>query len=140
MGFIYELKDNKITRVDSNSDTPSRELWAENDKVKDARDLAIDYDIYVLDKDSKLLKFTKGVLQDTKFNNSKYVFNKMFIDSNLSSNYFVSENKIFQYSKDGELKNIYSDPSFNEKITDFVVLKDKKIIFISNSKLVELEL
>ena len=115
-------------------------MWAENDKIKDARDLAIDYDIYVLDKDSKLLKFTKGVLQDIKFNNTKYTFNKMFIDSNLSNNYFISENKIYQYSKNGELKNIYSDPSFNEKITDFVVLKDKKIIFISNSKLVELEL
>jgi hypothetical protein len=140
MGFIYELKDNKITRVDSNSDSPSRELWAENDKIKDARDFVIDYDIYVLDKDSKLLKFTKGVLQENKFNNSKYTFNKMFIDSNLSSNYFISENKIFQYSKEGELKNIYSDPSFTEKITDFVVLKDKKIIFISNSKLVELDL
>ena len=140
MGFIYELKDNKITRVDSNSDTPARELWAESNKIKDARDLAIDYDIYVLDKDSNLLKFTKGILQDLKFNNSKYTFNKMFIDSNLSNNYFVSENKIFQYSKEGDLKNIYSDPSFNEKITDFVILKDKKIIFISNSKLVELDL
>jgi hypothetical protein len=64
----------------------------------------------------------------------------MFIDSNLASNYFISENKIYQYSKEGALKEIFSDPSFTEKINDFVVLKDKKIIFISNSKLVELDL
>lgn len=141
MGYVYELKDNKITRVDSNSDKPSRELWAESDKLKDAKDYTIDYDIYVLDKDSKLLKFSKGVNQEIKFNNTKYTFNKMFVDTNYENYYFVSENKIFQYSsKDGNLKTIFSDPSFNEKINDFVVLKDKKIIFISNSKLVSLDL
>ena len=64
----------------------------------------------------------------------------MFINSNLTYNYFVSDNKIYQYSKDGILKTIYSDPFFNEEIKDLVVLSDKKIIFISNSKLVELEL
>jgi len=139
-GFIYELKDNKITRIDSNSDTPSRELWAENEKLLNAKDLFIDYDVYVLDKDSKLLKFSRGVLQDLKFENNKYSFSKMFINSNLTYNYFVSDNKIYQYSKDGILKTIYSDPFFNEEIKDLVVLSDKKIIFISNSKLVELEL
>ena len=139
-GFIYELKDNKITRIDSNSDKPSRELWAENEKLVNAKDLFIDYDVYVLDKDSKLLKFSSGVLQDLKFENDKYSFSKMFINSNLTYNYFVSDNKIYQYSKDGILKTIYSDPFFNEDIKDLVVLSDKKIIFISNSKLVELEL
>ena len=140
MGFIYEINEDKITRLDSNSDKPNRELWAQNDKVRDAKDLFIDYDVYVLDKNSQLLKFSKGTLQGSKFNNAKYNFTKMFIDSNLASNYFISENKIYQYSKEGELKEIFSDPSFTEKINDFVVLKDKKIIFISNSKLVELDL
>ena len=64
----------------------------------------------------------------------------MYINSDLKNNYFISENKVVEYSKDGKLLNVYSDPSFTEKINDFVVLKNNKIILISNSKLAELHL
>jgi len=64
----------------------------------------------------------------------------MYINSDLKSNYFISENKVVEYTKDGKLLNVYSDPSFTEKINDFVVLKNNKIILISNSKLAELQL
>jgi len=140
MGFIYELKGNKIYRIDANEDEPKRELWAENSSLENAKDIAIDFDIYVLDKNSKLLRFSKGVNQNINFENSKFEFSKMFINSDLKNNYFISENKVIEYSKDGKLLNVYSDPSFTEKINDFVVLKNNKIILISNSKLAELQL
>jgi hypothetical protein len=139
MNFIYEIKDNKINRIDLNDDSPQRVLWAENSAITDAKDINIDFDIYLLDKNSKLLRFSRGVLQNTNFENDRYNFSKLFISSSLKNNYFISENKIFEYSKDGKLLNIYSDPTFNEKINDFIVLKDR-VIFVSNSKLVSLKL
>jgi len=140
MGFIYELKDNKINRIDANEDEPKRELWAENSVLENAKDIAIDFDIYILDKNSKLLRFSKGVNQNINFENDKFNFSKMYINSDLKNNYFISENKIVEYTKDGKFINVYSDPSFTEKINDFVVLKNNKIILISNSKLAELQL
>jgi hypothetical protein len=140
MGFIYELKDNKIYRINANDDQPKRELWAENSTLDGAKDIAIDFDIYVLDKDSILNKFSKGVVQNINFENSDLNLSKMFISSELKNYYFISENKIVEYSKEGKLLNIYSDPSFTEKINDFVVLKNNKIIILSNSKLAELQL
>jgi hypothetical protein len=140
MGFIYELKDNKIYRINANDDQPKRELWAENSILDGAKDIAIDFDIYVLDKDSILNKFSKGVVQNINFENSDLNLSKMFIGSELKNYYFISENKIVEYSKEGKLLNIYSDPSFTEKINDFVVLKNNKIIILSNSKLAELQL
>jgi len=140
MGFIYELNDNKIYRIDANEDEPKRELWAENSSLENAKDIALDFDIYVLDRNSKLLRFSKGVNQNLNFENNKFEFSKMYISSDLKNNYFISENKVVEYSKDGKLLNVYSDPSFTEKINDFVVLKNNKIILISNSKLAEIQL
>jgi hypothetical protein len=140
MGFIYEIKDNKIFRIDANEDEPKRELWAENSIIEGAKDIDIDFDIYILDKNSKLQRFSKGVNQNINFENTKFEFSKMYINSDLKNNYFISENKIVEYSKDGKLINVYSDPSFTEKINDFVVLKNNKIIILSNSKLAELQL
>ena len=139
MNFIYEIKDNKINRIDLNDDSPARVLWAENSAISEAKDINIDFDIYILDKNSKLLRFSRGVLQPTNFENDRYNFSKLFISSNVKNNYFISENKIYEYSKDGKLLNIYSDPAFNEKINDFIVLKDR-VIFVSNSKLVSVKL
>jgi hypothetical protein len=140
MGFIYELKENKVYRIDANEDSPKRELWAENNLLENAIDISIDFDIFVLDKNSQLLRFSKGINQKINFENDRFEFSKMYINSDIKNNYFISENKIVEYSKDGKLLNVYSDPSFNEKINDFVVLKNNKIILISNSKLAELQL
>lgn len=139
MNFIYEINGNKINRIDLNDDSPTRVLWAENNAISEAKDISVDFDIYLLDKNSRLLKFTRGILQNLNFENEKYNFSKLFVSSNLKNNYFVGENKIYEYSKDGKLLNIYSDPSFTEQINDFIVLKDK-VIFVSNSKLGQLKL
>jgi len=139
MNFIYEINGNKINRIDLNDDSPTRDIWAENNAISEAKDISVDFDIYLLDKNSRLLKFTRGILQNLNFENEKYNFSKLFVSSNLKNNYFVGENKIYEYSKDGKLLNIYSDPSFTEQINDFIVLKDK-VIFVSNSKLGQLKL
>jgi len=138
--FVYELKDGKINKIDTNSDSPKRELWGENEKLKDAKDIDIDYDIYVLDKNSNLLKFSKGENQKIQFNNNGFELSKMFIDSNFSSFYFSHQNKIYLYSKDGKFKNILIDTKFNENINDFIILKDKKIIFVTDSKIYQVGL
>ena len=135
-----KIKDNKINRIDANEDEPKREIWAENSLLEEAKDIVLDFDIYVLDKNSKLLRFSKGVNQKINFENDKYSFSKMYINSDLKNNYFISENKLVEYSKDGKLLNVYSDPSFTEKINDFIVLKNNKVVLISNSKLAELQL
>lgn len=140
MNFIYEIEGNKIYKIDANSEDGKREVWAENSLLEGARDLSIDVDIFVLDKNSKLLKFSRGVKQDLNFENTNYSFNKMFISSNKNLNYFISENKLFTYSKDGKLISIYSDPNFTEKFVDFTVLSNNKILLISNTKLVEISL
>ena len=138
--IVYEVKDGKINKIDTTGDTPKRELWAENDKLKDAKDLDIDFDIYVLDKNSNLLKFSKGVEQKLDFNNNGFELSKMFIDTDFSNFYFANQNKFYLYSKDGKFKNILIDTKFNENINDFIILKDKKIIFVSDSKIYQVDL
>jgi hypothetical protein len=80
------------------------------------------------------------VRQNLDFENDRFNFSRMFISSDINNNYFIVDNKIAEYTKDGKLINLLTDPSFTEKINDFVVLKNNKIIFISNSKLVEIQL
>lgn len=138
--FVYELKEGKINKIDTNSDSPSRELWAEGEKLKDAKDIDIDFDIYVLDRNSNLLRYSKGVEQKLDFNNNGFELSKMFIDTNFSSFYFSHQNKIYLFSKDGKFKNILVDTKFNESINDFIILKDKKIIFVSDSKIYQVDL
>ena len=138
--FVYELKDGKINKIDTNSDSPKRELWAENEKLKDAKDIDIDYEIYVLDKNSNLLKLSKGEEQKFDFNNNGFELSKMFIDTNFSRFYFSNQNKFYLFSKDGKFKNILVDTKFNENINDFIILKDKKIIFVSDSKIYQADL
>ncbi len=138
--FVYELKDGKINKIDTNSDSPKREIWGENEKLKDGKDIDIDFDIYVLDKNSNLTKYSKGEEQKIEFNNNGFELSKMFIDTNFSNFYFSNQNKFYLFSKDGKFKNILVDTKFNETINDFTVLKDKKIIFISDSKIYQLEL
>jgi len=138
--FVYELKDGKINKIDTNSDSPKRDTWGENEKLKDAKDIDIDFDIFVLDRNSNLLKFSKGVEQRIEFNNNGYELSKMFIDSNLNDFYFSHQNKFYLFTKDGKFKNILVDTKFNENINDFTIIKDKKIIFVSDSKIYQVEL
>lgn len=138
--FVYELGDGKINKIDTNSDASKRDVWAENEKLKNAKDIDIDFDIYVLDKNSNLLKFSKGEEQKLDFNNNGFELSKMFIDTSFSNFYFIHQNKIYLFSKDGKFKNILVDTKFNENINDFMILKDKKIIFVSDSKIYQVDL
>jgi hypothetical protein len=137
--FVYELKDGKINKIDTNSDSPAREMWAEGEALNNAKDIDIDYDIYILDKSSKLLKYSKGVDQKISFE-SRFELSKMFIDSAFSNFYFINENKFYVFSKDGKYKNTILDTKFSERINDFVVLKDKKVLIITDSKIWQFDL
>jgi len=137
--FVYELKDGKINKIDTNSDSPKREVWAESEALNNAKDIDIDYDIYVLDKSSKLVKYSKGVDQKINFE-SRFELSKMFIDSAFSNFYFINENKFYVFSKDGKYKNTILDTKFSERINDFVVLKDKKVLIITDSKIWQFDL
>lgn len=140
MNFIYEIDGNKIYRIDANAEQGKKDLWAESNDIVDAKDLSIDVDIFVLDKNSKLLKYSRGAKQEINFENNEFNFTKMVVSTSNKFNYFISENKLFVYTKDGKLDSVYSDTSFTEKFIDFTVLNDKRIILISNSKLVEINL
>ena len=137
--FVYELKDGKINKIDTNSDSPTRDIWAEAEALNNAKDIDIDYDIYILDKSSKLLKYSKGVDQKINFE-SRFELSKMFIDSAFSNFYFIHENKFYVFSKDGKYKNTILDTKFSERINDFVVLKDKKVLIITDSKIWQFDL
>jgi hypothetical protein len=137
--FVYELKDGKINKIDTNSDSPARDIWAEAEALNNAKDIDIDYDIYILDKSSKLLKYSKGVDQKISFE-SRFELSKMFIDSAFSNFYFIHENKFYVFSKDGKYKNTILDTKFSERINDFVVLKDKKVLIITDSKIWQFDL
>ena len=137
--FVYELKDGKINKIDTNSDSPTRDIWAEVEALNNAKDIDIDYDIYILDKSSKLLKYSKGVDQKINFE-SRFELSKMFIDSAFSNFYFIHENKFYVFSKDGKYKNTILDTKFSERINDFVVLKDKKVLIITDSKIWQFDL
>lgn len=138
--LVYELKDKNIFRTDTNSDNPKRESWAESEKLIGAKDIKIDFDVFVLDKNSNLLKFSKGIEQKIEFNNNGFELSKMHIDSNLKNYYFLDQNKIYVFSKDGKFQNIVTDTKVTENITDFVVLSDKKILIITGTKIYQVDL
>lgn len=138
--FVYEIKEGKINKIDTNSDTPKREIWGESDLLKDAKDINIDFDIYVLTAKSRVAKFSKGEDQKINFENNSYELDKMFIDSSFSRFYFSGGNKFYLFSKDGKFQKIILDTKLNERIIDFVVLKDKKIIFITSTAIWQIDL
>jgi hypothetical protein len=137
--FIYELSGDKIYKTDTNLDNPKREVWAENKDLIEARDIDLDFDIFVLDQNSKVLRFSRGERVEFPFENSRFNLERMFIDRSLGNYFFSSENKFYIFSLDGKFKNQIIDSSFNSKIIDFSVFQDK-IMFISNSKLFEISL
>jgi mRNA-degrading endonuclease RelE of RelBE toxin-antitoxin system len=140
LGNIYEITDNKINRIDTNSDNPQKVLWAESDLIKDAKDIDIDYDVYILDKNSQLLKFSQGSNVKMNFENPKFNLSHMYIDNSLKNYYFSHENRIYTFSKEGKFLNQIIDTSFSENINQFMIVNDSKIYIITDSKLYEVSL
>jgi len=137
--FVYEVVGDRIFKIDVNADTPKKELWLTDPLLEGAQDLDLDYDIFVLDKNSKVLRYSAGQKKDFAFENNRFKFNKMFIDSTLGRFYFSGDSKFYIYSTAGKFLKQVLDTKFSGEIRDFVVYPNK-ILFITDSKLFEISL
>lgn len=137
--FIYEVDGDKMFKIDVNADEPKRELWATDSAFSGAKDLDLDYDIFVLTNNSQILRYSAGQKKDFNFENKRFTLNKMFIDSSLGKFYFSGDSKFYVFSTTGKFLKQILNTQFTGEIKDFVVYPNK-ILFITNSKLFEISL
>jgi len=123
------------------------QVWLKNKKdadLKSAVDLAIDGNIYVINKDGKINKFYNGELQtfnealiEPALTNVKRIYTNL----DLKNIYILEEKRIVVLSKDGALVNQYSFESLNDSISNLIVTgKDEKILLTSGNKIYSVKL
>ena len=121
--------------------------WVKNKKdanLQTATSIAIDGNIYVLNKDGKINKFYNGESQDFKqaliepaLTNAQ----KIYTNLDLANIYILEDKRIIVLNKDGGLVNQYAIDSLNSSISDIMVLgKDEKIILTSENKIYSIKL
>lgn len=108
--------------------------------IKDALDMAIDGDIYVLKKTGIIIKISLGKLQefyvktiDPPLNNPKKIQTK----DTMKNIYILDSgnNRIVVIDKEGFIAQQYSSPLFND-LKDFAVLEKDKKIYVLNGTIV----
>jgi len=116
--------------------------------IKNSDSLAIDGDVYVL-KDSDVLKFTKGKLQDFGLKDTPTPWSKIekpikiYTDGDTPSLYVLDggQKRILEYDKDGHFIHQYALPDSFQDLHDFVVSpKAKKIWVVNKNALYEINI
>jgi len=104
--------------------------------VANCQSLAIDGNIYVLQKDGRIQKYLSGKKQDFDNQNVFPYFNnaeKIFTDEDINNIYILdpSNNRMVIFDKDGNFLKQYTSDYF-DNLRDFVVKeKDKKIYLLN---------
>lgn len=60
LGFIYEIKNDTLTKYTKSDGTLSGSTWAQAPEFANAKDMAISISIYILKSDNSIAKYTSG--------------------------------------------------------------------------------
>jgi len=132
-GQIY-----KYTAGDNNYSDPQEYLDPAAVDVKNALDMAIDGNVYVLKQNGTVVKLTLGDQTDFTLKNIPAPNNKIadpkkiITNENLDSIYILDGLRVLEFNKDGEFQNQYAFSDDIKEIKDFYV-SGKEIYILSNN-------
>lgn len=131
---VYSL-DAEQGRIIRNNKT-----WAESDLLVNAKSIAVDGSVWILDKENKILRFYTGQYQNTinldffpKIENAL----KIFTTSSLSAIYILepSQKRVIVINKKGEIMKQLISEKF-DNLQDIYVTKDPENIYLLNNDIV----
>lgn len=141
--YLLDPKNNQIFRsTKSPNGFTSTDEWIRDDiaEIRDARDFAIDGNIYVLKENGAIQKFFNGKVSpfsikiiDPPLKNPSKIYTS--VDSNFLYILDPGERRIIVLDKNGNLAQQYFSPLF-DTMKDFAVLENEKRIFVLNGNIV----
>ncbi len=145
--YLLDTKQGQILRFNRNEQSFSAPYaWSQNNSdLKEAIDMSIDGNIYVLLKNGEVVKFLRGEVVDFKLELiDPPLSNPTKILSPIESDYLYilepENSRIILYDKKGEFQIQYQADNLNN-IKDFQVdEKNKTIYFLDNSSVYKAEM
>ena len=129
----YALPDDKLENLDSSNP----KIWLESNILTNAKSIAVDGSVWILNRDDQIEKYYAGTLQKTlepnffpAFRNPKKIYTSPFLPY-----IFVMEpceNRIVLLDKTGKIQKQFISEKF-DNLSNFVVSSDAKTIYILNA-------
>ncbi|MAG44376.1 hypothetical protein CL633_00625 [bacterium] len=141
--YLLDKEENQIfkcPRILSGFGACVEWLTPETQKLLDQPvSMAIDGEIYVLEKNGKIKKFLRGKLQEFEFDKPLKEIQKpikIFTSLDLAYIYILepSQNRVLVYTKDGELKSQYKNEKFSNAKDIWVGPNDKKTYLLADTE------
>jgi len=139
--YLINSNEDEFIKINGSfgSFTKSADYLKDGTSVRNVSAIAADSAIYLLDKNNGVLKYKKGILEESRF----APLDPPFLPSSVAPKMWTSENSLFLYildpaekrlivyNKNGNLKKQYSSPQFDD-LKDFVVNEKEKQIYLLN--------
>lgn len=143
--YILDAQKQEIVKHQGNEISfGTGQSWITDKKDADlsqAIDMAIDGNIYILNKNGKIYKFFSGVLEDFTIGTIEPSItnaSKIVTNAELNNLYILEGKRIIVLSKDGNFITQYSFETLQSPISDFTVTgADETITLISANKIYE---
>ena len=140
-GYIYTISGDILTRNSIKEDgSLDGILWGQNQDFRNAKSMAIAYDIYIIKENGELVSYSNGLKTDFKVSGLEEPFkNPVKVVTNIDfSNIYVADagkNRIVVINKEGELVKQFknNDDSLWRDIRSISVTADEKNIFVLDS-------
>jgi hypothetical protein len=147
-GNLYLLRDSpgEIVRYPLGTGITEGKSWLKGNTEYDfssARQIVIDGSIWIVTKDSRILKFASGQRVNYKINPPFEVnVDWIYTDENLESMYVLDKDNstVLVFTKEGDFVAHYKTESVKEGIQIAVSEKEKRIILMTKDKLLEIPL
>jgi len=146
--YLLDNKNNQIYRMIKDDETgfTKRDPWLQTDAdLSQSTDLAIDGNIYVLNKNGTISKFLSGQTEDLIIDQVEPVLtdaNRILVTDDEDGYIYVLEsstNRLVVFDKDGDFILQYRSDKL-QNIKDFAVNKEaKKVYFLNNNSVYEID-
>lgn len=139
-GFIYIISNDILTRYSKENEELTGATWGQNPDFANAKSIAINFEIYVLTKDNKLIGFSGGEKTDFNVSGLEEGFkNPTKVVFNLDADHiYVADpgnNSIVVLDKDGNFIKQYknTEDSMWGDIKSIAISADEATLFVLNS-------
>jgi len=140
-GYIYTISGDILTRNSIKEDgSLDGILWGQNQDFRNAKSMAIAYDIYIIKENGELVSYSNGLKTDFEVSGLEEPFkNPVKVVTNIDfSNIYVADagkSRIVVVNKEGELIKQFKndDDSLWRDIRSISVTADEKKIFVLDS-------
>jgi hypothetical protein len=137
--YFLDIRSNQILKsVKGGTGYGTPSVWIKDSTdIRDAVSMAVDGNIYILNKNGTVLKMTSGQKQAwslATIDPALTKANKIWTDITTEANLYVLDaagKRIVEFTKDGKLLNQYTSPAFNN-LKDLTVDIAGKTIYVLN--------